>query len=64
MQTVIELTEKDIIQTIANALDVDARCVTLKYSEVWRGYAQNEHKEHVVSARVVLKGGKDGAADD
>ena len=54
MQTVVELTEKDIIQTIANAFDVDARWVRLKYSEVWRGYAQNEHKEHVVSARVTL----------
>lgn len=62
MKTVVELTEKDIIQTIANALDVDACCVSLKYSEEWMGYGQNEHKERVVSARVVLKNGgeKDG----
>lgn len=56
MRTVIELTEKDIIQTIANAFDVDTNFVKLKYDEVWRGYAQNEHKECIVSAKVVLKG--------
>lgn len=27
-----------------------------EYDEVWRGYAQNEHKECIVSAKVVLKG--------
>jgi hypothetical protein len=64
MQTVVELSEKDIIQTIANALDVDARLVTLKYTEEWRVHGPNEYKERVVSARVILKGGKDGAADD
>ena len=57
MRTVVELAEKDIIQTIANALNVDACQVSLKYSEVWRGYGQNEHKEHVVSARVVIENG-------
>lgn len=56
MRTVIELTEKDIIQIIANSFDVDTNFVRLKYDEVWRGYAQNEHKECIVSAKVVLKG--------
>jgi hypothetical protein len=61
MRTVVELTEKDIIQTIANALNVDVCQVSLKYSEVWKGYAQNEHKEHEVSARVVIgNGGAEG----
>lgn len=55
MRTVIELTEKDIIQTIANAFDVDTNFVKLKYDEIWCGYAQNEHKECIVSAKVVLK---------
>ena len=55
MRTVIELTEKDIIQTLANAFDVDTNCVTLKYDEVWKGYAQNEHKEYEVSARIITK---------
>ena len=54
MKTVIELTEKDIIQTLANAFDVDTKCVTLKYNEVWKGYAQNEHKEYEVSARIIV----------
>lgn len=53
MRTVIELTEKDIIQTIVNAFDVDTNCVTLKYNEVWKGYGQNEHKEYEVSARII-----------
>lgn len=56
MRTVIELTEKDIIQIIANSFDVDTNFVRLKYDEVWRGYAQNKHKEYMVSAKVVLKG--------
>lgn len=56
MRTVIELTEKDIIQIIANSFDVDTDFVRLKYDEVWHGYAQNEHKECIVSAKVVLKG--------
>lgn len=56
MRTIIELTEKDIIQIIANSFDVDTDFVRLKYDEVWRGYAQNEHKECIVSAKVVLKG--------
>lgn len=62
MRTVVELSEKDIIQTIANVFDVDIHKVSLKYSEVLSGYAQNEHIEHVVSASVVLKSG--GANDD
>ena len=53
MRTVIELTEKDIIQTIANAFDVDIDRVTLNYSEVWKGYGQNEHKECEISAKII-----------
>jgi len=62
MRTVVELSEKDIIQIIANAFDVDIHKVSLKYSEVLRGYAQNEHIERVFSASVVLKSG--GANND
>ena len=54
MRTVIELTEKDIIQTLANAFDVDTNCVTLKYDEVWKDYGQSEHKECEVSARIIV----------
>lgn len=57
MRTIVELSEKDIIQMIANAFDVDIHKVSLKYSEVSRGYAQNEYIEHVISASVVLKSG-------
>lgn len=57
MRTVVELNEKDIIQTIANAFDVDTNKVALLYEEVWEGYAQNEHKKQVVAARVTLNGG-------
>lgn len=62
MRAVVELSEKDIIQIIANAFDVDTHKVSLKYSEVLKGYAQNEYIEHVVSASVVLKSG--GTEDD
>lgn len=55
MRTIVELSEKDIIQTIANTFDVDIDKVSLRYSEVSRGYGQNEHTEHVFSASVVLK---------
>lgn len=55
MRTVIELTEKDILQTIANSFDVDTNCVTLKYDEVWKGYGQNERKECEISARIITK---------
>lgn len=55
MRTVIELTEKDIIQTLANTFNVDANCVTLKCDEVWVGYGQNEHKECKVSAKVIME---------
>lgn len=55
MKTVIELTEKDIIQTLANAFDVDTNCVTLKYSEVWKGCSQNEHKEYEISAKIIVR---------
>ena len=55
MRTIVELNEKDIVQTIANAFDVDIDKVSLKYSEVSRGYGQNEHIEYVFSASVVLK---------
>lgn len=57
MRTVVELSEKDIIKTIANAFDVDDNKVALLYKEVWEGYAQNEHKKQVVTARVTLNGG-------
>lgn len=57
MRTVVELSEKDIIQTIANAFDVDANKVALAYKEIWVGYAQNEHKEPRVVATVTLNGG-------
>lgn len=57
MRTIVELSEKDIIQTIANAFDVDIDKVSLRYSEVSRGYGQNEHIEHVFSASVVLQNG-------
>lgn len=57
MRTVVELNEKDIIQTIANAFDVDTNKVTLLYKEVWEGYSQNEHKKQVVAAMVTLIGG-------
>ena len=53
MKTVIELTEKDIIQVIANAFDVDIDRVALKYSEIWKGYGQNERKECEISARII-----------
>lgn len=53
MRTVIELTDKDIIQTIANAFDVDIDRVTLKYSEVLKGYGQNERKECEISATII-----------
>ena len=53
MRTVIELTEKDIIQTLANAFDVDIDRVILNYSEVWKGYGQNERKECEISARII-----------
>lgn len=62
MRTIVELSEKDIIQTIANAFDVDIDKVSLRYSEVSRGYGQNEHIEHVFSASVVLQNG--GANND
>lgn len=55
MRTVIELTEKDIIQTIANSFDVDTSCVILKCSEVWKGYGRNEHKGYEISARIIAK---------
>ena len=55
MRTVIELTEKDIIQTIANSFDVDTNCVTLKYDEVWKGYGQYAYKKYEISARVITK---------
>ena len=54
MRTVIELTEKDIIQTLANAFDVDTNCVTLKYDEVWKGCGQSEHKVYEASARIIV----------
>ena len=56
MRTVVELTEKDIAQTIANAFDVDVGMVTLTIKEKWEGYAQNEHKVHFATAKVTLKG--------
>lgn len=62
MRTIVELNEKDIVQTIANAFDVDIDKVSLKYSEVSRGYDQNEHIEYVFSASVVLQNG--GANND
>lgn len=55
MQTTVELTEKDIIQTIANTFNVNICRVTLKYDEVWVGYGQNEHKECKVSAKVIME---------
>lgn len=55
MRTVIELTQEDIVQTLANSFDVDTNCVTLKYSEVLEGYGQNEHKECEFSARIIIK---------
>lgn len=55
MQTIVELTEKDIIQTIANTFNVDTHRVTLKYDEIWVGYAQNEHKEYKISAKVIME---------
>ena len=58
MRTIVELSEKDIIQTIANAFDVDIDKVSLKYSEVSKGYGQNEHMERVFSASVVLQNGR------
>lgn len=57
MRTIVELNEIDIAQTIANAFNVDIDKVSLKYSEVSRGYGQNEHMEHVFSASVVLQNG-------
>lgn len=56
MRTVAELSEKDIKQIIANAFDVDVVYVSLLHSEVWEGYAQNEHKKPIVTAKVTLKG--------
>ena len=61
MRTVVELNEEDIIQTIANAFDVDANKVVLEYKEVWKGYGPNEYKANVVMATVTLKSG--GASD-
>lgn len=57
MRTVVELDEKDIIQGIANAFNVDVCCVSLEYNEEWRGIEPNAYRKYVVSAKVVLKGG-------
>lgn len=57
MRTVVELSEKDVIQTIANAFDVDANKVVLEYKDVWKGYGPNEYKACVVNAKVTLKSG-------
>lgn len=54
MRTVVELSEKDIIQTIANAFDVDTNKVSLIYNEIWVGYAQNEHKDPTITAKVAI----------
>ena len=56
MRTVVELSKKDIIRTIANAFDVDEKFVELDIEEMWVGYGPMEHKEQTVSARVTLKG--------
>lgn len=56
MRTVVELNEKDIISIIANAFSVDENKVALIHGEVWEGYAQNEHKKPVVSAKIDVKG--------
>ena len=57
MRTIVELSEEDIIQAIANAFDVDANKVTLSHKKALVGYAQNEHEEQVVTATVTLKNG-------
>lgn len=54
MRTVVELGEKDIIQIIANTFDVDVSKVKLDYEKFWVGYAQNEHEERSVTAKVIL----------
>lgn len=57
MRTIVELSEEDIIQTIANAFDVDANKVELAYKEVWKRHGLSEYKAHVVAAEVTLKSG-------
>lgn len=56
MRTVIELTEKDIKQIIANTFDVDLNMVSMQIKDKWEGYAQNEHIVHFATAKVTLKG--------
>lgn len=57
MRTVVELNQEDIIQAIANAYDVDSSKVCLNCEKTWVGYAQNEHEELSVTAKVVLNNG-------
>lgn len=57
MRTVVELSQKDIIQTIANAFDVDVSKVVFTCKEEWQGYGPNEYKEMVATAKVTLKDG-------
>ena len=64
MRTVVELNEEDIIKTIANAFDVDAKNVVLEYKEVWKGYGPNEYQAKVAKATVVLKSGGAAAGTD
>lgn len=56
MRTVVELSEKDIAQIIANKFEVDAKSVVLSAKEVWRGQGPAERKVWVAFARVTTKG--------
>lgn len=56
MRTVVELSEKDIAQIIANSFDVDTKAVVLSTKEVWRGQGPTERKVQVAFAKVTTKG--------
>ena len=57
MRTIVELNHQDIIQAIANVYDVDSSKVMLTCTKTWVGYAQNEHEELSITAKVVLNNG-------
>lgn len=55
METIIELDSEDIRKIIAKKCGVDVDDVILKVEPRCAGYCKGEHKENIVSARVIQK---------
>ena len=55
MKTIIELTEKDILNILAEKFKTDEYNVKMNITEGWRGVHNDERKVPVVSAKVALE---------